>query len=102
MTNPDPKFAFYEKVLIQTIDKNKAEVNGKLAAILGRVETEDGSSWYYSVHVYGHEHSWCMFENELQETGEHACREDFYGGESIRVSVDEHGRGEIVPDTETE
>jgi len=94
---PKPRFAFYEKVRVQTSDPSKAHLNGELGAIVGMTETEDKTSWYYAVDVYSQRHGWCFYEHELEPTGEYARREDFFDGTSVRVRVDERGRGTIVP-----
>jgi hypothetical protein len=99
LTQDNPKYEFYEIVVVNTSDPAKAEVNGEAGAVGGRVRCDDGS-WYYSVHVYSTNESWCFFEHELLPTGKHARQEDFYDGSSIRVSVDQEGRGEIVCDSE--
>lgn len=90
-----PKFAYYEKVIIKTKDPKKLEIDGELGAIMGWSEAEDGRVTY-SVHVYRTDISWCAYESELSPTGEFDRRETFYDGTSIRVRVDERGRGEIV------
>jgi len=93
---PKPRFAYYEKVRVRTTDPAKAHLNGEVGAVLGRTDTQDKTSWYYAVSLYTQQRSWCFFEHELEPTGEHAKREDFYDGTSMRVRVDEHGRGTIV------
>src|SRR6266581_9172733 len=95
MNESAPRYAFYEKVLILSQAQEKSEVNGQIGAVLGRVETENGD-WYYTVYIYSTETAWCFFEHELLPIGEQASREDFYEGLSVRVKVDEKGRGTIV------
>jgi hypothetical protein len=97
MNETAPRFRFYEKVRVDSQASEKAKVNGQIGAVLGRVETENGA-WYYTVYIYATETSWCFFEHELSPTGESASREDFYDGSSVRVEVDEKGRGSIVSD----
>jgi Immunity protein 31 len=94
MNEMGPRFEFFEKVRVHSTARENACVTGQIGAILGRVETED-ASWYYTVHIYSTQTSWCFFENELLATGDHARREDFYDGWSIRVNVDEDGSGTI-------
>jgi len=92
-----PKYGFYEKVRVDSQASEKASVNGQIGAVLGRVQTENGI-WYYTIYIYVTETSWCFFEHELSPTGEQASREDFYDGSSVRVRVDDEGRGNIVSD----
>jgi len=96
METPAPKFAFYEKVKINSSDPAGHEVQGELGAVLGRSQSDDGE-WHYGVLVYSQDICWSFAEHELLATGEHAKREDFYDGSSVRVSVDKSGRGSIVP-----
>jgi len=95
---PQPRFEFYEKVRINSADRSKSHLNAKLAAVLGRTEAEDRKGWYYSAFVYSDGTVWCFFEEELEATGEHAQASDFVSGTSIRVTVDERGRGFIAPE----
>ena len=97
MDETTPRYEFYEKVRVTSQASDKVKVNGQIGAVLGRVQTED-RTWYYTVYIYSTETSWCFFEHELSPTGEQARREDFYDGSSVRVKVDEHGRGSIVSD----
>ncbi len=83
----EPKFAFYEKVRIETTNPNIAELGGLLAAVLGRAQNDDGS-WGYAIHVYERPTCYSVSESDLVATGEHAKREDFYSGDSMRVSQD--------------
>ena len=87
----EPRFASYEKVLVTTRDAKLADVNGLLAAVLGRAQNDDGS-WGYAVHVYDHEITYSVAESDLTSTGEHGVRSDFCSGGSISVSRD----GEIT------
>lgn len=88
-------FVFYEKVLIQSKDRRKASINGRLGAIMGMVQ-EDSGAWGYSVHIYGQDESWAVAEHELKATGEFDRHETFYSGASIQVRVDKQGRGHIA------
>lgn len=83
----EAKFAFYEMVRCISGDPAKANIVGKLAAVLGRAQNDDGL-WSYAIHVYGEPNCYSVFESELEGTGEFARREDFYPGVSIRVSQD--------------
>lgn len=90
-----PKFAFYEKVLVDTRDNGKATINGQVGSVLGRVESDD-IGWSYTVLIDEINICWHLFENELLPLGEFAKREDFYNGSSIHVIVDRTGKGEVV------
>ena len=85
----DAKFGFYEKVRCVSDDPAKASIAGKLCAILGRARNDDGS-WGYAIHVYSEPICYHCSETELKSTGEFAKREDFYTGDSVRVSQDGH------------
>ena len=95
-----PKFSFHEKVRVRTRDVKGKEVNGEIGAIAGMVETESGD-WYYSVFIYKLEECWCFYESELEATGEFEDGEEFRPVGSIRVKVDEFGRGELSDEDET-
>ena len=97
LNESEPRFAFYEEVCISSRAGGKTQVDGQTGAVLGRVRTGDGS-WYYAVYVYSTEMTWCFFEHELLPTGRQKSRDDFFGGSSIRVKVDDKGRGGIAPD----
>jgi len=96
----EPRFDFYEEVRINTSDADKSHMNGLLAVVVGRTETEDRTSWYYAVDLQSQKKGWCFFERELEPTGRRFRREDFYDGSSIRVRVDEKGHGHIVDDSQ--
>lgn len=83
-----------------TSETGKADVNGRLGAVVGFTRTEDGTSWYYSVHIYYDDLGWCFYERELETVGEFARREDFYDGSAVRVRVDENQRGNLMPPTD--
>lgn len=93
-----PKFDFYEKVRICTSDPAKSHLKGEIGAVLGRTETEDHPApFLYGVCIDSLGRVWSFFENELAPTNQWAKREDYYDGSSVRVRVDERGRGEVVP-----
>lgn len=83
----EARYAFYEKVRIISDKPPLAEFNGRLAAVLGKAQDDEGH-WSYAVHIYGETYSWSCNEGDLEPTGEFDCRETFYSGESIRVSKD--------------
>jgi hypothetical protein len=78
------RFDFYERVRIATRERTKAEINGKLAVVLGRAGTKEGH-WNYAVLIYGVNQVWYCTEEELTATGEFDQAESFYNGDSIRV-----------------
>ena len=83
----DAQFDFYEKVLIESTRPELAQINGKLAAVLGRAQGDDGR-WSYAAHVYDNDECFSCNEDDLKPTGEFDRRETFYDGISIRVSLD--------------
>lgn len=70
----DPKFAFYEKVRCVSDAPEYAEIIGKLAAVLGRAQNDDGS-WGYAIHVYDYPTCYSVSESDLVSTGQHAKRD---------------------------
>lgn len=91
------KYNYYEKVRVSSSAPGRLKIDGELCAVLGQSFGTDGK-WYYAVHVYKFNRAWTVPEDELVATGEYDRRETFYDGDSIRVSVDEHGGGQIVED----
>src|SRR5947209_7059316 len=92
MSEGTPRFDFYEKVVVCAPGK---PVHGKMGAITGRAQNDDGT-WGYAVHIYEGEAGWYLLEAELLATGEFDVRESFYDGTSIEVRVDSEGRGRIT------
>jgi hypothetical protein len=84
-TVAEGRFDWYERVRVATADPAKATIDGKLGAVLGKAQSDDGH-WSYGVFVYDERVVWSCLEDELAPTGEFDRRESFYGGESIRVS----------------
>jgi hypothetical protein len=82
------RFDFYEKVIVASADPSKAEITGRLGAVLGRV-CDDNGRWSYAIGLYDGGACWFCWEDELRPTGEFDRRESFYDGSSIRVS--QHG-----------
>jgi len=80
----EPRFDFYEKVVVASADLAKAEIDGRLGAVLGRACDDDGL-WSYAVSVYHSGICWSCSEDELLPTGEFDRRESFYDGSSVRV-----------------
>ncbi len=100
MSDAGPRFDFYQEVLVCTNEVELLQFNGKVGVVLGRGNSEDGQSWYY-VLSFNHQPETCCFgEGELEPTGRWFSREDFYDGSSVRVRVDEKGRGSIAAEDE--
>jgi hypothetical protein len=95
-TNPVPQFDFFEKVRIVTSGSAKAALNGEIGTVLGRTLADDAASWFYGISVESDGKVWSFSENELTSTGEFSSQEDFFDGSSLRVRVDENGRGTVV------
>jgi hypothetical protein len=89
-----PRFDFYE--VVQVISE-EAKLNGQAGTILGRTQTDDGKSWSYSVCLDSTRTCSTFSEDGLMATGLKKKKEDFYNGPSIRVIVDEQGRGRTAP-----
>jgi hypothetical protein len=88
----DPRFDFYEKVIIiTTTDPALSEINGELGAVLGRAYGEDGR-WSYAVSIYRTGRCWSCMEDDLRATGTFDRSETFFTGSSLRVSP----RGEVL------
>jgi len=94
--NKYPQFQFYEHVRVTTPVSGKAHLGGENGVVLGRTETEGKDGWLYAVALNATRETWSFFENELQSLGKTSNREDLYDGSSVRVSVDEHGRGSVT------
>ena len=79
------RFDFYEKVTVASTNPSKAEITGRLGAVLGRV-CDDNGQWSYTIGLYDDVACWFCREDELRPTGEFDRRESFFDGSSIRVS----------------
>jgi hypothetical protein len=88
-----PRFDFYEVVQVASEAGPKISLKGQTGAVLGRAQSDDGMSWTYAVRIDSTGICWSFDEDELLPTGLKRKREDFYDGSSIRVIVDEKGRG---------
>jgi Immunity protein 31 len=97
MGGSNPRYEFYEVVQVISQDESKAKLNGQTGAVLGRAQADDGKSWSYAVAIDSTEIVWSFDEDELLPTGLVRKREDYYDGSSVRVIVDEEGRGQIAP-----
>ena len=85
--------AFYEKVRVLDSAED-VEIRGKYGWVLG-VSADDEAQLIldYQVHFDEVETGYGIPPDDLEGTGEIAPREKFYSGESIRVRVDDKGRG---------
>jgi hypothetical protein len=83
-----PLLEFYEKVVVTTSNPVLSEIDGELAAVLGRACGEDGR-WSYAVWIYRAGVCWSCMEDDLRSIGEFDRDETFHDGTSIRVS--QHG-----------
>jgi len=86
------KFQFYEIVRIRKSNPDLGEIHGERGAILGIARDECGA-FEYGVFIFRDEICWSVAEDDLESTGEHSRREDFYDNSVIKVKVDEQGRG---------
>jgi hypothetical protein len=82
---------------VTTTNPSLAEIDGELAAVLGRACGEDGR-WGYAVSIYRTGVCWCCMEEDLRSIGEFDRRETFYDGPSVHVSQ----RGEVLGATTPE
>jgi hypothetical protein len=96
MTNPTRRFAYYEVLVVRTTPQTvKDEIVGKTGAVLGiSVPKAAGRRVSYALGGYDFDETCMVPEDELDSTGRIDRREDFYGGESIRVSQE----GELLDD----
>ena len=90
-----PPFDFYEHARILATQTGNSHLNGRCGIVVGRTRTAAGDSWYYAVDLDGESGVWCFYEQELEATGQRYTREDLYDGSTIRVKVDEQGRGHV-------
>jgi immunity protein 31 of polymorphic toxin system len=68
------RFDWYEKVRVTSA---KHPIHGKLGAILGKAQSEDGQ-WSYGVFIYDENCVWSCGEDELTTTGQFDQRDKFY------------------------
>lgn len=91
-----PPIAFYAKVLVLESAED-AEIRGKFGWMLGVSADEDEAVIHsYQVHFDEIETGFIVRPEDLEATCEVAPRERFFSGKSIRVRVDEQGRGHLV------
>ena len=90
-----PKYKFYEKVLVTSNEATLQDISGETGAVLG-ISQSSGGEWGYAVHIYRDKEVWDIMEEHLEPTGEMDCRETFYDGASMRVS----NNGDVLDDTD--
>lgn len=90
MTDRMPRFAHYEVVVVRTTPATvKDEIAGKTGAVMGiSLPDVEGRPVSYALGGYDFEETCMVSEDELDSTGRINRREDFYSGDSIRVSQD--------------
>jgi len=90
MAGPSPRFAQYEVVVVRTTPATiKDQIAGKTGAVLGvSLPDTQGRPVSYALGGYDFAETCMVSEGELESTGRFDRREDFYSGESIRVSQD--------------
>lgn len=89
------KFEFYEIVEVIALDPIFSEIAGLEGVVLGMAE-DDSGDWYYSVLIDQKDETWNIPGSCLETTGKYRSREDIYGGDSVRVTVNGEGEGKIV------
>ncbi len=90
MTRPNPRFAYYEVVIVRTTPVTlKDQVAGMTGAVLGiSLPDAEGRPVSYALGGYDFDETCMVSEDELTSTGRIDKREDFYRGGSIRVTQD--------------
>lgn len=84
----EAKFDFYEIVRIKKDISLPQKLYGKEGTVLGKVQDNNGI-WYYSVSMPIDENlCWDFKESQLEKTGKHQKRSDYYNGDSMKVKVD--------------
>ena len=86
------KFNFYEVIKILDLDKDLKEIHGLEGTVLGMSQDDDGA-WGYAVSVKNE--CWDISETNMVSTGKFSKREDFYPGDTVKVIVNEKGKGEL-------
>lgn len=90
------RFKFYEEVRVASPRPENAEFAGAIGVVVG-LGTEPGEPVSVGVFLASIERVVCFAEEELVATGRQFRREDFYDdSKSVRVRVDEQGRGWVV------
>ena len=88
MDAPRPRFGFYEIVEVRdTVGTRDQGIAGKMGAVLGiaKPDTADGTITY-AVQLKGSSDACSVDERDLVGTGQFAGRDEYYTGDSIRVT----------------
>jgi len=97
--NREPKFKFYEVVVVVSQNPALRAIAGQTGGILGR-SSQNGEKWQYAVHILDSGKSWSIDEIDVAATGMQVSRDDFYDGSSIKVIVDRStGKGRFADPT---
>ena len=91
------RFQFYEVVVVaESDDNNLRSVIGEEGTILGMAQDDESKCWSYSVSMASTGKVWNFDEWQLEPTGKHQDRLDFYSGEAVKVQVDpKTGKGSV-------
>lgn len=98
-------FVFFEKVKVLTTSTYGNEyLVGKIGVVIGMTPVDEDSMGNpdfseivaYRIKFDDEKYSYSFLPEELESTGEIIKKEDYYSGASIRVSVDEKGRGFLL------
>src|SRR4051812_6234486 len=65
----DPRFDFYEKVIVASNAPPLSKFNGELGLVEGRSFDHRDGRWSYAVGIYREALSYCCEEDELRPTG---------------------------------
>lgn len=95
------KYDFYEIVIIQSMKPSLLHLNGRRGYIKGKLSPDDyapgdSAEISYGVRVEGIREGWFIAEGDLKHTGEFMPKDESNESISIRVGVDEKGRGFLL------
>jgi hypothetical protein len=91
-TEPLP---FFAQVRVKDHGRIPAKAAKKIGVILGRSQSKSGV-WRYSVFLGGLNESYSLPHAALLPTGKLLQRGEIYGGDKLRVVVDQRGSGTAV------
>jgi hypothetical protein len=98
MENMESKFDFFErvKILSPLIHKEKQpNLEGLVGIIFGKAQNDDGN-WCYRLKIGIDKEAYYFQEHELESLGTFAKREDYYSGDTIKVTVVPNKKGELI------
>jgi len=104
------KYQFYEKVrVVSSLDAKNEYLIGKIGMIVGMTpirEFENGEPDFsevidYLLGIEGESQLLRFLPNEIETVGEFGKHEDYFSDVSVRIGVDDKGRG-FVLETELE